>query len=135
MSEEIQNASTVVPYSLLSSITLNGLLGFGMLIAVLFCLGDLQAALNSPTDYPFMEIFLQATHSVGGSLVMITIVTVLQICATIAFLAGSSRMTWSFARDHGLPGWRILSRVSMVSAYFLSLFSFFNNSNRAFSKE
>ncbi|KAK0510423.1 hypothetical protein JMJ35_006855 [Cladonia borealis] len=111
MAEEIQNASTIVPYSLLASITLNGFLGFGMLIAVLFCLGDLDAAENSPTGYPFMEIFMQATRSAAGSSVMITIVTILQICATIACLAGSSRMTWSFARDHGLPGWRILSRV------------------------
>ena len=117
MSEEIQDASRVVPYSLLSSITLNGFLGFGMLLAVLFCLGDLEAVLTSPTDYPFMEIFLQATHSAAGSTVMITIVTVLQICATIACLAGSSRMTWSFARDHGLPGWRVLSKVSSVSAH------------------
>ena len=114
MAEEIQNASTIVPYSLLASITLNGFLGFGMLLAVLFCLGDLNAAEKTPTNYPFMEIFLQATHSVAGSSIMIAIVTTLQICATIAFLAGSSRMTWSFARDHGLPGWRILSRVSEI---------------------
>lgn len=125
MSEEIQNASTIVPYSLLASITLNGFLGFGMLLAVLFCLGDLQAALDSPTGYPFMEIFLQATHSAAGSSVMITIVTVLQICATIACLAGSSRMTWSFARDHGLPGWRILSKVSSISVHLLILLLLF----------
>lgn len=114
MAEEIQNASTVVPYSLLAGITLNGFLGFGMLLAVLFCLGDIDAAEDLPTGYPYMEIFVQATHSTAGSSVMITIVTVLQICATIAFLAGSSRMTWSFARDHGLPGWRTLSKVSQV---------------------
>jgi len=112
MSEEIKNASTIVPYSLLTSIILNGLLGFGMLIAVLFCIGDLDAALNSPTQYPFMEIFYQATGSTAGATTMIIIIVVLQICATIACLAGSSRMTWSFARDHGLPGWRMLRRVS-----------------------
>ena len=111
MSEEIRNASTIVPYSLLTSIMLNGILGFGMLIAVLFFLGDISAALGTPTGYPFMEIFMQATNSTAGSTAMITIVTVLQICATIACLAGSSRMTWSFARDHGLPGWRVLSKV------------------------
>ena len=121
MSEEIRNASTIVPYSLLTSLMLNGVLGFGMLLAVLFCLGDLQAAIKSPTDYPFMEIFLQATHSAPGSTVMIIIVTILQICATIACLAGSSRQTWAFARDHGLPGWRILSRVSSILAFSIAL--------------
>lgn len=116
MSEEIHNASKVVPYSLLSNITLNGLLGFGMLLAVLFCLEDIYAAFMTPTGFPFMEIFLRATHSTAGSSVMITIVTVLQICATVACLTESSRMTWSFARDHGLPGWQILSKVSSVSS-------------------
>ena len=111
MSEEIRNASTIVPYSLITSLMLNGILGLGMLIAVLFCLGDIDAALDTPTKYPFMEIFFQATDSAAGSTAMIAIITVLQICATIACLAGSSRMTWSFARDHGLPGWRYLSRV------------------------
>lgn len=111
MSEEIRNASTIVPYSLITSLMLNGILGLGMLIAVLFCLGDVEAALDSPTKYPFMEIFFQATGSLPGSTAMIAIITVLQICAAIACLAGSSRMTWSFARDHGLPGWRYLSKV------------------------
>ena len=111
MSEEIRNASIIVPRSLLASITLNGFLGFGMLIAVLFCLGDIDAALDMPTDYPFIEIFQQATNSASGATAMIIVVTILQIAATIACLAGSSRMTWSFARDHGLPGWRFLSKV------------------------
>ena len=122
MAEEIQNASTIVPYSLLAGITLNGFLGFGMLLAVLFCLGDLDTAENSSTGYPFMEIFIQATRSAAGSSIMITIITVLQICATIAFLAGSSRMTWSFARDHGLPGWWTLSKVSQNRLWKLYFF-------------
>lgn len=124
MSEEIRNASTIVPYSLLTSIMLNGALGFGMLIAVLFFVGDITAALDSPTRYPFMEILRKATNSTAGSSAMIAIVTLLQICATIACLAGSSRMTWSFARDHGLPGWRLLSKVrspSSVAKHFANL--------------
>ncbi|KAI9881205.1 MAG: hypothetical protein M1830_007183 [Pleopsidium flavum] len=116
MSEEIQNASTVVPRSMITSIALNGALGFGMLIAVLFCVGDIDAVLHTPTGYPFMEIFLQATKSTGGSTVMATIVTILGICATIGFLASSSRMTWSFARDRGLPGWQYLNRVEPRSS-------------------
>ncbi|MCJ1361829.1 hypothetical protein MMC16_000929 [Acarospora aff. strigata] len=111
MSEEVRNASTVVPRSMITSILLNGALGFGMLIAVLFCVGDMDAALHSPTGYPFMGIFVQATHSIGASTVMAMVVTVLSVCATIGFLASSSRMTWAFARDRGLPGWQYLSKV------------------------
>lgn len=111
MSEEIQRASVIVPRSIMLTLVINGSLGFGMVIAVLFCLGDLDAALESPTGFPFMEIFLRATNSVGGATTMCCIVTVLAMCANVGFLASASRMMWSFARDRGLPGWRTFSKV------------------------
>lgn len=115
MSEEISNASTNVPRSMLVSVLLNGTLGFAMLIAVLFCSGDVSAEsiIETPTGYPFIAIFVQATQSVGGSTGMAIIICALGICATIAFLASASRMTWAFARDHGLPFWRYLAKVSL----------------------
>ena len=112
MSEEIKNPAINVPRSMMTSITLNAFLGFGMLIAVLLCMGDLDAALHTPTGYPFMEIFLQATNSVSGSTTMGAIITTLGVCATIGFVASSSRMTWAFARDRGLPFWKHLSKVN-----------------------
>lgn len=114
MSEEIQNPSVNVPRSMMTGITLNGFLGFGMLLAVLFCLGDVDAALHTPTGYPFIEIFRQAVGTVGGATAMTTIVVALGICGTIGFLASSSRMTWAFARDRGLPGWAQLSKVNFL---------------------
>lgn len=114
MSEEIANASTNVPRSMLVSILLNGVLGFSMLIAVLFCIGDIEGIIETPTGYPFIAIFVQATQSVGGSTGMATVIVILGICATIAFVASASRMTWSFARDHGLPFWYYLSKVSQA---------------------
>lgn len=114
MCEEIKNASTVVPQTMLVSLVINGTLALGMLVAVLFCMGDITAAVQSPTGYPFIEILTQATASKAGATIMTSIVTALAFCAIIAALAGSSRMTWSFARDRGLPGWRYLSKVSPV---------------------
>lgn len=111
MSEEIQNPSVNVPRSMMTGITLNGFLGFGMLLAVLFCLGDVDAALHTRTGYPFIEVFRQAVGTVGGATAMTIIVVALGICGTIGFLASSSRMTWAFARDRGLPGWAQLSKV------------------------
>ena len=111
MSEEIQRASVIVPRSIMLTLVINGCMGFGMVIAVLFCMGDIEAALESPTGFPFIEIFLRATNSVSGATVMVCIVTVLAMCANVGFLASASRMMWSFARDRGLPGWRTLSKV------------------------
>jgi choline transport protein len=83
MSEEIRNSSRVVPWAMMgtsmrtsntivhswympASILINGLMGFSMLIAILYCLGDIDAALTTPTGYPFIEIFTQASRSVAG---------------------------------------------------------------------
>jgi len=112
MSEEIQNAPTVVPWSILFSIIVNGALAFAMMIATLFITTDLETALKSPTGYPFMEIFVQATGSVAGAATMASIITVMQLFANVGLLASCSRMSWSFARDRGLPGHKALARVS-----------------------
>ena len=118
MSEEIQNASLVVPRSIVLSILINGVMGFSMLIATLFCIGDLNAALSSPTGYPFMEIISQAIHTTSGTAVLVALVFVLALCATVGLLASSSRMIWAFSRDRGLPGWKVLSRVRVVLTPF-----------------
>jgi len=111
MSEEVQNASINVPRAILAGVFINGSLGLGMLITVLFCLGDITKVLDAPYIYPFIEIFLQGTNSVGGTTVMSSILVLLAFCTTIGVLASSARMTWSFSRDHGLPSWRVLSKV------------------------
>ncbi|KAI1374517.1 amino acid transporter [Hypoxylon crocopeplum] len=111
MSEEIQNAAVTVPRAMIFSILLNGVLGFGILVAVLFCLGDVDAALSSPTGFPFMEIFLQGVGSEQGAQTMASILVILNLCGTVSLVASASRMTWSFARDRGLPGWFYISKI------------------------
>ena len=114
MSEEIQNAPTIVLWSILFSIVINGALALSMMIAILFVTADLQSDLKSPTGYVFMDIFVQATGSLAGATVMACIITVMQLFANVGLLASCSRMTWSFARDRGLPGYRTLIKVKMM---------------------
>jgi amino acid transporter len=111
MCEEIKNASTVVPRSLLISIVINGSLGFAMLITILFCIGDINIALNSPTGFPFIEIFAQATRSNSGTTIMTAVILCLMFSAAVASLAAASRVLWAFARDNGVPGSRYLAYV------------------------
>lgn len=56
---------------MLVSVVLNGALGLGILVATLFCLGDEQAALDSPTNFPFMQVFFNATGSKGAATAMV----------------------------------------------------------------
>ncbi|KAI0116467.1 amino acid transporter [Nemania sp. FL0031] len=116
MSEEIQNAAVIVPRAMVFTVILNGALGLGILIAVLFCVGDIEAALASPTGFPIMTIFEQGVRSVKGAQTMSAILTISILCGTISILASASRMTWSFARDRGLPGWFYLSKVHAKSS-------------------
>ncbi|MCJ1437379.1 hypothetical protein MMC27_006766 [Xylographa pallens] len=111
MSEEIRNAATVVPRSIVWSIVLNGVVGLSMFIAILFCIGDLDAAVNSDFIYQFIEVLLQATRSVAGTAVIIAVLIILDLGLVIGVVAASSRMLWSFARHRGVPGWRQISKL------------------------
>jgi choline transport protein len=113
MSEEIQNASRVVPWATICSILINGLLGFGMVLAVLFSLGDdAKGVLKTPYGYPFLQIFMNSTRSRAATTVLASLLLSLIFFSMIGLVATTSRMMWSFARDRGLPGWRTLSKVS-----------------------
>ena len=46
MSEEIQNAAVVVPKAIVFSIILNGAMGLGIALVLLFCIRDIDAALH-----------------------------------------------------------------------------------------
>lgn len=112
MAEEIRNAAVVIPRSLMTGLAVNGVLGFAMLIATMYCVGDIDAALTENPSYPFMAIFRNAVGSTAGAAVMSAVIVVMSFSATTGCLASTSRLYWAFARDRGLPGWRILMRTS-----------------------
>jgi len=114
MSEEIKNATTVVPRSIVYGLIMNGAIGFGTIIAALFCIGDPEAISQTEYTYPFIAIFVQATKSKGGSAVMVSLILLVGLGLDIGIMAAASRMLWSFARDHGVPGWQYVSKVLML---------------------
>ncbi len=116
MSEEVRGASTNVARSMVFSVLLNGVLAFGMLLAVLFCAGDIESVLGA-SGYPFITIFASGVRSSVGAIAMASLPLVLSGLAAIGNMAAASRMMWAFARDEGLPGWRSLSRVRLFSQY------------------
>ncbi|KUJ11509.1 choline transport protein [Mollisia scopiformis] len=112
MSEEIKNPRMNVPRAMIAGIFINGVLAFGMLLAVLYCAGDLDAAFASSTGYPFIEIFAQATESVGGATAMASIVVFIAFFTAIGAVAAASRQLWAFARDRGVPFWTSLGKIN-----------------------
>lgn len=96
----------------MASLYLNGALGFVMLVTYLFCIGNVEEVLNTPTKYPFIQVFFNVTNSHGGASAMTSILIVLTICGCISNVATASRQLFAFARDGGMPFSAFLSHVS-----------------------
>lgn len=112
MAEEVRNPAVMVPWSIITGLFINGLLGFSMLIATLFCMGNIDARLEENPIYPFMAIFNNAVGSTAGAAVMSALVIILAFSATTGMVSSTSRVYWAFARDRALPGWQMLRKVS-----------------------
>ncbi|OJD35022.1 gaba permease [Diplodia corticola] len=104
MSEEISDAGRVVPRAMVWSYVINGAIGFVFLVTYLFMITDIEAALED--WYPHIWVFRQAVND-AGVIGLNVIPTVLIFAGTVSYNLSTSRQTWSFARDRGLPcsGW------------------------------
>ncbi|PSN72507.1 amino acid transporter [Corynespora cassiicola Philippines] len=111
MCEEIKHATRVLPWALIGSVAINGLTGFAMLIGILYCIGDIDKALETPTGYPFIEILTQGTSSIAGGTTLSALLVTMFACASINVVASTSRQLWAFARDNGVPNARAISYV------------------------
>lgn len=111
MVEEVANAAVRVPQAMVYGVILNGVLGVGMLVALLFCLGNADSVLNTSLAFPAYQIYLNAIGNVGGTLALAAIILFIVIASIITFVATASRATWAFSRDRGVPGWRTLAKV------------------------
>ena len=63
MSEEVKDAATTIPKVLLMTIAINATLAFGFLVALLFCIGNIDVILSTNTGYPIIALFQEATDN------------------------------------------------------------------------
>ena len=89
---------------------INGVLGLSMLIAICFSLVNLP---DGPPQFifPMLDVFYAVTKSVAAAAAMGSVIATMGICALIGLFVSASRVLWSFARDHGVPGWRTVAKV------------------------
>ncbi|PIA99233.1 Choline transport protein [Cercospora beticola] len=133
MSEEIKDASVTVPRAMIGSYVLNGGLGIIFLVTFLFSVVDLEGALEA--DYPFLYVF-QNAFSIQAVNALSSIVIILIFAGTLSYNLSTSRQTWSFARDNGLPfsGWiskvntklEVPANAVIVTCAFTIVLSFIN---------
>jgi amino acid transporter len=113
LSEEVKTASKSVPRAMVYSFFGNSLVGFIVLIAFIFALPDVETALSSPSGYAFMYVFQQGSYK--GAIPLIVIVQMVVLTGTVDSNASTSRQTFAFARDSGLPLRKTLSKVTNAS--------------------
>lgn len=97
---------------MVTSLTINGFMGFAMLLAVLFSMGDLEAALKANTGFPIIYIFeFIARGNLSVASAMTSTIIISASLATFGLLTTTSRMLWAFARDGAPPFSHWLARL------------------------
>ncbi|KAK5056772.1 hypothetical protein LTR84_012304 [Exophiala bonariae] len=90
MSEESYNAALNVPRAMIWSVIINGLAGFAYILTVLYSITDTEAVLATPTGFPIIAVFLQATNNQKAATAMMTAVIIISTsnkCPTNAVLS------------------------------------------------
>ncbi|KAF2725431.1 amino acid transporter [Polychaeton citri CBS 116435] len=144
LSEELREASLILPRSMIANALTSYILGFIMLITLVFCIGNVDAAVNSTTGQPFVEVLLNATQSKPATIAMVVLMLLLIVACAVNNVTASSRQLWSFARDGGLPfsnwlsmvrpGWDIpLNSMAVTLGFSVVLSTIAIGSNTAFA--
>ncbi|KAH8810972.1 amino acid/polyamine transporter I [Xylogone sp. PMI_703] len=103
MSDEVNGPRTRVPHSMISAVTLNSIMQWAYMVAVLFCIGDIEAVTNTPTGLPIIEVYWEATKSVAATNILVVMMAFILFISLFNIFASVSRLTWAFSRDKGLP--------------------------------
>ena len=63
-------------------------------VTLMFCLGDIDSILATPTGQPYIGILLNATHSVPAAKVLTVIILILLVSCAVNLVTTSSRQLW-----------------------------------------
>lgn len=110
MVEEIPNAAVEAPKILIYCVLIGLFTGFIFLMCLLFVAPPAHQVINSAAG-PIGQIILTATGSKAGTVCLLMFPLVCLLFAAISIMTTSSRMTYAFARDGGLPFSKFFARV------------------------
>jgi choline transport protein len=110
MSEEVRDAASSIPKTMIAVYLINFALIFSATLTVCYHTPNLQVALNDSTTYPAIYVMRQSM-STNWITVLLTIICFLNVASNIVYLAAVTRDLFAFARDKGLPFSKWLSTV------------------------
>ncbi|KAH6648513.1 putative GABA transporter [Truncatella angustata] len=111
MVEEIPNPRINIPRVIWLSVLSGALTGFLFMIVCLASIQSLDDILDPVTGLPFMDL-LSSTLGVNGGCVLLSFFIFNGIGQGVSIVTSASRLTWSFARDGGLPWSSYLSVIN-----------------------
>ncbi|KAK4546655.1 hypothetical protein LTR36_001873 [Oleoguttula mirabilis] len=111
MADEVKDAPRKVPQAMVWATLLSGVVAFAFIIALLFCLGDVDKVSNTATGLPIIEVLYEATGSKAGTVFLVMGIYLIVGASQFNILASVSRLAWAFAKDGGLPFSSTFSKV------------------------
>lgn len=114
MSAEVKDAPRKVPKAMMTAVALNVVIALGFIIALLFCIRDVEAVITTPTGFPIIEIYRQATSSKTLATALMSTLLFTNFFSLFGIYASTSRLAWAFAVDKGLPFSRFFAQVSII---------------------
>jgi len=111
MTEETRNAAMSGSIGIVMGIGISAILGWYLLLGLLFSIQDLEGTIASPTGQPVTQIFLDTVGEDGAIVLMVIIIGAMYFCGTFS-VTSNSRMMYAFARDGGIPGHTFFNKVS-----------------------
>ncbi|KUL82537.1 hypothetical protein ZTR_09182 [Talaromyces verruculosus] len=103
LSEEMPNPALGVPQAMLGALATGCVTSFAFLVALLFCVTNMDDIISTPTGVPVLAIFYQATNNKAVSVVLLSLILYCLVFTIISGILICGGTTWAFARDNGLP--------------------------------
>ncbi|PQK15205.1 hypothetical protein BB8028_0005g07190 [Beauveria bassiana] len=110
MIEEIPDPQRQGPKIMLYCIGIGIFTGFIFLTCLLLVTKDIDAVIKAPWG-PLLQVFMDATNSKAGSVCMLIFPIVCMLFTAITIMCTSSRMSYAFARDRGMPFSSVFAKV------------------------
>jgi amino acid transporter len=116
LAEELKDAARQLPRALLITAGVNYLLGFLMLLAFVFVVGNVEEVLATKTGQPWVQVIWNTTQSRTPTIVMSVFIVFFFLFTATNANTTSSRQLFAFSRDGGLPFSKFVSYVSTTFA-------------------
>ena len=108
MVEELPNPAKSGPRIIWLSVLTGAVTGFIFMVVCLFCMQNYDDIVNA--DYAFITL-CQSVLGINGAAVLLSLFIINGVGQNLSLATTASRLTWSFARDGGIPFYRYFAKV------------------------